>query len=91
MINHRQLERGKRNQGIHPVTAFFYSGEGKLPVLARRLGNLILGDAPTWEPTGQAAVEDIRAMTRRRGDGGGLQKGQELGSISGGRPRERVG
>ncbi len=44
-------------QGIHPVTAYRMLRDGKLPVPARRVGGLILVDAPgSAAATGSVAV-----------------------------------
>ena len=44
-------------QGIHPVTAYRWFRDGKLPVPARRVGGLILVDAPgSAAATGSVAV-----------------------------------
>ncbi len=40
------LKQRAREQGIHPVTAYRWFQSGKLPVPARRVGHLILVDAP---------------------------------------------
>jgi putative resolvase len=42
-------------QGVHPVTAYRWYREGKLPVPARRAGHLILVD-PVPEPTASGRV-----------------------------------
>ncbi len=39
------LKEWARVQGIHPVTAYRWFRDGKLPVPARRVGGLILVDA----------------------------------------------
>ena len=60
-------------QGIHPVTAYRWFRDGKLPVPARRVGGLILVDAPgSAAATGRVAVyarvssEDQRADLDRQ-------------------------
>jgi predicted site-specific integrase-resolvase len=40
------LKEWARQQGVHPVTAYRWFREGKLPVSARRAGRLILVDTP---------------------------------------------
>jgi putative resolvase len=44
------LKEWAQGQGVHPVTAYRWFREGKLPVPARRVGRLILVDAPAEEP-----------------------------------------
>src|SRR5579875_3390121 len=44
------LKQWAREQGIHPVTAYRWFQSGKLPVPARRVGHLILVDAPARPP-----------------------------------------
>ena len=51
------LKEWAREQGIHPVTAYRWFRDGKLPVPARRVGGLILVDAPgSAAATGSVAV-----------------------------------
>src|SRR5579875_92468 len=50
------LKQWAREQGIHPVTAYRWFRSGKLPVPARRVGHLILVDAPARPPAGVTAV-----------------------------------
>jgi len=50
------LKQWAREQGIHPVTAYRWFRSGKLPVPARRVGHLILVDAPARSPAGVTAV-----------------------------------
>ncbi len=51
------LKEWARLQGIHPVTAYRWFRDGKLPVPARRVGGLILVDAPGSSATaGRVAV-----------------------------------
>jgi predicted site-specific integrase-resolvase len=51
------LKEWARQQGVHPVTAYRWFREGKLPVPARRAGRLILVDpAPVPAPSGTVAV-----------------------------------
>jgi len=40
------LKEWARREGVHPVTAYRWSREGKLPVPARRAGRLILVEPP---------------------------------------------
>ncbi len=49
------LKQRAREQGIHPVTAYRWFQSGKLPVPARRVGHLILVDAPARPPAGVTA------------------------------------
>ncbi|HLH67555.1 MAG TPA: IS607 family transposase, partial [Candidatus Dormibacteraeota bacterium] len=49
------LKQWAREQGIHPVTAYRWFQSGKLPVPARRVGHLILVDAPARSPAGVTA------------------------------------
>ncbi len=51
------LQEGARGQGIHPVTAYRWFRDGRLPVPAHRVGGLILVDAPgSAVATGSVAV-----------------------------------
>ena len=51
------LKEWARVQGIHPVTAYRWFRDGKLPVPARRVGGLILVDAlGSAAATGRVAV-----------------------------------
>ena len=50
------LKEWARAQGIHPVTAYRWFRDGKLPVSARKIGGLILVDPPEERPAGQTAV-----------------------------------
>ena len=51
------LKEWAREQGIHPVTAYRWFRDGKLPVPAHRVGGLILVDAPgSAAATGSVAV-----------------------------------
>jgi predicted site-specific integrase-resolvase len=51
------LKEWARQQGVHPVTAYRWFREGKLPVPACRAGRLILVDpATTPAPSGTVAV-----------------------------------
>ncbi|MDA8332290.1 MAG: IS607 family transposase, partial [Candidatus Dormibacteraeota bacterium] len=51
------LKEWARVQGVHPVTAYRWFRDGKLPVPARRVGGLILVDAPgSAAATGSVAV-----------------------------------
>lgn len=51
------LKEWARQQGIHPVTAYRWFRDGKLPVPAHRVGGLILIDAPAGpDPAGITAV-----------------------------------
>lgn len=45
------MKEWARSQGVHPVTAYRWFREGKLPVPARRVGRLILvGQADSLAP-----------------------------------------
>lgn len=44
------LKEWAAQQGVHPITAYRWFREGKLPVPARRVGRLILVDPPTEHP-----------------------------------------
>lgn len=44
------LKQWSAQQGVHPITAYRWFREGKLPVPARRVGRLILVDPPTEHP-----------------------------------------
>ena len=51
------LKEWARGQGIHPVTAYRWFRDGRLPVPAHRVGGLILVDAPgSAAATGSVAV-----------------------------------
>ena len=50
------LNEWARAQGIHPVTAYRWFRDGKLPVSARKVGGLILVDPPEERPAGQTLV-----------------------------------
>ncbi len=51
------LKEWAKSQGIHPVTAYRWFRDGKLPVSARRVGGLILVDVPDASAaTGSVAV-----------------------------------
>jgi predicted site-specific integrase-resolvase len=51
------LKEWARQQGIHPVTAYRWFRDGKLPVAAHRVGGLILIDVPAGpNPAGITAV-----------------------------------
>ncbi|WP_089022088.1 IS607 family transposase [Micromonospora coriariae] len=41
------LKEWAKREGVHPVTAYRWFREGKLPVPARRVGGLILVESPT--------------------------------------------
>ena len=62
MVN---LKEWTRQQGVHPVTAYRWFREGKLPVPARRAGRLILVDAP---PAGIVAVYARVSSADQRAD-----------------------
>lgn len=47
MVN---LKQWARREGVHPLTAYRWFREGKLPVPARRVGRLILVDPDAVEP-----------------------------------------
>ena len=56
-------------QGIHPVTAYRWFRDGKLPVPARRVGGLILVDAPgSAAATGGVAVYARVSAADQRAD-----------------------
>lgn len=52
------LKQWAAREGVHPLTAYRWFREGKLPVPARRVGRLILvePDAVTPRPTGRTVV-----------------------------------
>jgi predicted site-specific integrase-resolvase len=50
------LKQWARQQGVHPVTAYRWFREGKLPVPARRAGRLILVEPAAVRTTGMVAV-----------------------------------
>ncbi|HLH67703.1 MAG TPA: hypothetical protein VKY90_01395, partial [Candidatus Dormibacteraeota bacterium] len=56
-------------QGIPPVTASRWFSSGTLPVPARRVGHLILGDAPAPPGRRAAAHRAARAMAALQHDG----------------------
>lgn len=98
------LKEWARRQGVHPVTAYRWYREGKLPVPARKVGRLILVDAPTAADTGTVAVYARVSSADQRGDldrqvarvttwvaGQGLTVGRvvtEVGSAFNGRRRK---
>ena len=98
------LKEWARQQGVHPVTAYRWFREGKLPVPARRAGRLILVDAAATSPAGVVAVYARVSSADRRADldrqvarvtawaaGEGLSIGRvvtEIGSALNGQRRE---
>ena len=63
------LKEWARVQGIHPVTAYRWFRDGKLPVPARRVGGLILVDAPGASvPTDRVAVYARVSSADQRAD-----------------------
>jgi predicted site-specific integrase-resolvase len=63
------LKEWARQQGVHPVTAYRWFREGKLPVPARRAGRLILVDvAPAGTGPGTVAVYARVSSADQRAD-----------------------
>jgi predicted site-specific integrase-resolvase len=63
------LKEWAKLQGVHPVTAYRWYREGKLPVPARRVGRLILVDVDHARPaTGGTAVYARVSSADQRGD-----------------------
>ena len=63
------LNEWARLQGIHPVTAYRWFRDGKLPVPARRVGGLILVDAPgSSAASGSVAVYARVSSADQRAD-----------------------
>ena len=63
------LKEWARLQGIHPVTAYRWVRDGKLPVPARRVGGLILVDVPgSAAATGSVAVYARVSSVDQRAD-----------------------
>ncbi len=63
------LKEWARLQGIHPVTAYRWFRDGKLPVPARRVGGLILVDAPaSAAATGSVTVYARVSSADQRAD-----------------------
>ena len=62
------LKEWARQQGVHPVTAYRWFREGKLPVPARRAGRLILVDTAATAPAGVVAVYARVSSTDQRAD-----------------------
>jgi predicted site-specific integrase-resolvase len=62
------LKEWARQQGVHPVTAYRWFREGRLPVPARRAGRLILVDVPVAVPAGTAAVYARVSLADQRAD-----------------------
>lgn len=64
------LKEWAAQQGVHPVTAYRWFREGKLPVSARRVGRLILVDPPTEHPkeAGRTVVYARVCSSDRRSD-----------------------
>jgi predicted site-specific integrase-resolvase len=63
------LKEWARQQGVHPVTAYRWFREGKLPVPARRAGRLILVDpAPASIVPGTVAVYARVSSADQRAD-----------------------
>ncbi|PWR14081.1 IS607 family transposase [Micromonospora sicca] len=54
------LKEWAKREGVHPVTAYRWFREGKLPVPARRVGGLILVE----QPTDAAPVETVVVYAR---------------------------
>src|SRR5579883_3444735 len=80
------LKQWAREQGIHPVTAYRWFQSGKLPVPARRVGHLILVDAPARSPAGVTARSRVLCgSASRSGSAGGACR--HLGSPGGARRR----
>ncbi len=80
------LKQWAREQGIHPVTAYRWFQSGKLPVPARRVGHLILVDAPARSPAGVTAGSRVLCRsTLRSGSASGACC--HLGSPGGARRR----
>lgn len=63
------LKEWAEQQGIHPVTAYRWFRDGRLPVAARRVGGLILVDAPVAAgPAGITAVYARVSSADQRAD-----------------------
>lgn len=62
------MKEWARQQGVHPVTAYRWYREGKLPVPARRAGRLILVDAPAARAAGTVAVYARVSSADQRAD-----------------------
>jgi len=63
------LKEWARQQDVHPVTAYRWFREGKLPVPARRVGRLIPVDpAPVPETAGMVAVHARVSSADQRAD-----------------------
>lgn len=54
------LKEWAKREGVHPVTAYRWFREGKLPVPARRVGGLILVE----QPADSAPVESVAVYAR---------------------------
>lgn len=67
MVN---LKEWAAQQGVHPITAYRWFREGKLPVPARRVGRLILVDPPTEHPkeAGKTVVYARVCSSEQRSD-----------------------
>ncbi len=64
------LKEWAAQHGVHPITAYRWFREGKLPVPARRVGRLILVDPPTKHPraAGKTVVYARVSSTDQRSD-----------------------
>ena len=62
------MKEWAQQQGVHPVTAYRWFREGKLPVPARRAGRLILVDVPEPPPAGVIAVYARVSSADQRAD-----------------------
>ena len=62
------MKEWARQQGVHPVTAYRWFREGKLPVPARRAGRLILVDVPAAPAAGTVAVYARVSSADQRAD-----------------------
>lgn len=50
------LKQWALRQGIHPVTAYRWHKEGKLPITVKKVGRLVLVDLPSIDPPQTACV-----------------------------------
>ncbi|MEH1168715.1 IS607 family transposase [Micromonospora sp. CPCC 205539] len=57
------LKEWAKREGVHPVTAYRWFREGKLPVPARRVGGLILVEQPTDPPPSDITVVYARVSS----------------------------
>jgi predicted site-specific integrase-resolvase len=63
------LKEWAKREGVHPVTAYRWFREGKLPVPARRVGGLILVEQPADPvPAGQVVVYARVASADQKSD-----------------------